>query len=73
MKLETMSRTTKEGKRGRPAPGRKHDPAHEAIIKRHTFGRTEKILRRNRKTWTRLGNKRRRQDDKATIVEGDVK
>jgi hypothetical protein len=34
---------------------------------RHVFGRTEKILRRNRKLWVRLGNKRRRQYAKDTI------
>jgi hypothetical protein len=48
----------------------KTDPAADVVKKRHMFGRTEKILRRNRKTWTRLGNKRRRRTDKAaTEVE----
>jgi hypothetical protein len=59
-----MSRTKKEGKRGHRAPGRKDDPAKDAIEKRHLFGSTEKILRRNRKTWTWLGNKKRRKADK---------
>ena len=43
----------------------------DAIIKRHTFGRTEKILRRNRKIWTRLAAKRRRANDKKKIDEQD--
>jgi hypothetical protein len=45
--------------------GRAESPEiKEAVVKRHTFGRTEKIRRRNRKTWTRLANKRRRRLDK---------
>lgn len=53
-----MSRTAKEGKRFRvklvATSGVK-----AAVQSRHTWGSTEKILRRNRKTWTRLSNKRR--------------
>ena len=37
--------------------------------KRHHFGSTEKILRRNRKIWTRLLNKQRRALDKKATKE----
>lgn len=40
-----------------------------AIRQRHAWGSTEKILRRNRRGWVRLGNKRRRQGDRRTIDE----
>lgn len=60
-----MSRTTKAGKRGRQVRVKPADPAvGNAVHMRHIYGSTEKILRRNRKTWTRLANKRRRQVDK---------
>ena len=42
---------------------------NETHIKRHTFGSTEKILRRNRKIWTRLANKIRRRISKRIIDE----
>lgn len=45
----------------------KLDPVGGAVVSRHTFGSTERILRRNRKTWTRLGNKRR--NDRDALVE----
>ena len=65
-----MSRTTKEGKRGKgkrnPLP--KGKPDGRAVFGRHFYGSTEKILRRNRKTWTRLGNKRRRRLDKEEVA-----
>lgn len=49
--------------------GRAESPEiKEAVVKRHTFGSTEKIRRRNRKTWTRLANKRRRRLDKERVV-----
>ena len=41
----------------------------DAVRKRRTYGCTEKILRRNRKTWTRLANKRRRALDKTRAQE----
>lgn len=41
----------------------------DAISSRHTFGSTEKILRRNRKTWTRLLAKRRRAHGQRMIRE----
>jgi hypothetical protein len=41
---------------------------HKAVMSRQTFGRTETIRRRNRKIWTRLGNKRRRQLDKEAVA-----
>jgi hypothetical protein len=42
---------------------------NRAIKNRHTFGFSEKILRRCRKIWTRLANKRRRAIDKKEIKE----
>ena len=59
-----MSRTKKEGKRRRIPSGKKSEGIQSAVMKRHVYGSTEKILRRNRKTWTRLANKRRRAEDK---------
>ena len=68
-----LSRTVKEGKRDGytrlRAGGRTEAPEiKEAICKRQIFGATEKILRRNRKVWTRLGNKRRRRLDKEAVL-----
>ncbi len=40
-----------------------------AIYDRHQQGSTEKILRRNRKLWTRLLGKRRRANGKAVIAK----
>lgn len=57
-----MSRTKKEGKRSKYS--RRGHGDEFCAWQRHSFGSTEKILRRNRKTWTRLGNKRRRATDK---------
>ena len=37
--------------------------------KRHHFGSTEKILRRNRKLWIRLANKQKRKLGKKEIKE----
>ncbi len=64
-----MSRTTKPGKHGRRiAKVRTESPGiKEAHQKRHTYGHTEKILRRNRKLWTRLAAKRRRRLDKEAV------
>jgi hypothetical protein len=64
-----MSRTTKPGKHGRRiAKVRCESPGiKEAHQKRHTYGHTEKILRRNRKLWTRLAAKRRRRLDKQAV------
>jgi len=60
-----MSRSTHPEKGRRIPEGRAESPEiKKAVVKRHTFGRTEKIRRRNRKTWTRLANKRRRRLDK---------
>lgn len=66
-----MSRTTKQGKGARTKiPSAKPRGVDDAVKMRHTYGSTEKILRRNRKVWTRLGNKRRRAADKGSIEEG---
>ena len=58
-----MSRTKKPGKRSKYSRAVIADE-HCLVDKRHLFGSTEKILRRNRKTWVRIGNKRRRRADK---------
>lgn len=66
-----MSKTKKTPKRRRVAGGRPEAPeVGDVRSKRGNFGRTEKIRRRNRKTWTRLGNKRRRRLDKRRAEEG---
>lgn len=60
-----MSRTVKEGKRRRSVDCRgESKEIDSAVSSRHSFGSTEKIRRRNRKTWTRLAAKRRRELDK---------
>jgi hypothetical protein len=66
-----MSDTRKPGKRQRlPVKHRPETPQEgEIITKRHTYGSTEKILRRCRKIWTRLLNKLRRRHDKEAILE----
>jgi len=65
-----MSKTEKTPKRRRVAGGRPEAPEVGAVrSKRGNFGRTEKIRRRNRKIWTRLGNKRRRRLDKKATDE----
>lgn len=47
----------------------KESPAiGSAVQQRQAFGSTEKIRRRNRKTWTRLANKIRRALGKDIIV-----
>ena len=69
-----MSDTNKPGKRSwRNIKNRPKDidgaKLSWPVRSRHTYGHTEKILRRNRKTWTRLLNKRRRALDKKKIEE----
>ena len=65
-----MSDTKNEGKRRRFPKSKGESPAiRSAMENRHGWGHTEKILRRNRKLWTRLVNRRRRALDKAAIVE----
>jgi|HubBroStandDraft_2_1064218.scaffolds.fasta_scaffold00001_89 hypothetical protein len=59
----------KAGARRRPRKKTETREIRSAVVQRHQFGSTEKILRRNRKTWTRLGNKRRRAVDKKTAKE----
>lgn len=66
-----MSDTHKEGKRpGRKIKHRPQGEGNKAVFGRHCYGRTEKILRRCRKIWTRLLNKIRRRQDKQAILEG---
>jgi len=66
-----VSDTNKQEKGARTKfPQGEDDSINAAINDRHTYGSTEKILRRNRKLWTRLANKRRRRIDKNKIEEG---
>jgi hypothetical protein len=51
----------------RRKPKRRQLELGDAVAQRHQYGSSEKILRRNRKTWTRLGNKRRRAVDKKVV------
>ena len=74
--MADKSDTVKEGKRfwrktKSPPKNELGFKLADPVQKRHTYGHTEKILRRNRKTWTRLLNKRRRALDKAKIEESD--
>lgn len=62
-----MSKSDKPEKGRRMPRGKRSAAENKAIKKRHTYGRTEKILRRNRKLWARLLNKIRRRADKKAI------
>ena len=65
-----MSDTTKEGKRGWrgiKTPDTENQKMTRIICARHSFGSTEKILRRNRNLWRRLLGKARRTNDKKVI------
>lgn len=65
-----MSRTSKVEKRRRSVSLKPESISiGSAISKRHVYGRTEKILRRNRKIWVRLANKRRRELDRQSVTE----
>lgn len=66
-----MSDTKKEGKRAKIVKSHAESPEiREAMFARHMWGSTEKILRRNRKLWVRLANKRRRVLDKLAVDDG---
>jgi len=63
-----MSDTKKQGKRHRIVAKKCRSLGQELVLKsRHGFGMSEKIRRRNRKTWTRLFQKIGRQLDKKEI------
>jgi hypothetical protein len=62
-----MSHSKHNGK-ARRRVRKRADTIGLAVACRHVRGSTEKILRRNRKLWVRLGNKRRRQHDKDTVA-----
>ena len=65
-----MSDTIKQGKRSRIVSILPEDKSFfKSIHKRHSWGQTEKYLRRNRKIWTRLLNKCRRRVDSERIKE----
>jgi len=64
-----MSRSRNEKRSRVPRVREETSGMVDAILKRHTWGSTEKILRRGRKLWTRLLAKRRRQHDKDAVVE----
>jgi hypothetical protein len=68
-----MSRSTKHGKAGaglRPALRPRTPDQNGPLSQRRQFGSTEKILRRNRKLWTRLYAKIGRRHDKQVVQEG---
>jgi hypothetical protein len=62
-----MSRSKNEKRSRMPHVREDSVSMMDAIYKRHTWGSTEKILRRGRKLWSRLFAKRRRQLDKDAI------
>lgn len=62
--------TEKAGSTRRPDLRGRSPRQSNLLGQRHGFGRTEKILRRNRKTWTRLFAKEGRRLDQVAIVEG---
>lgn len=67
-----MSDTVKQGKAGsrcRPELRPRSTQQSGALAQRRQYGRTEKILRRNRKLWTRLYAKIGRRLDKQAITE----
>lgn len=70
-----MSDTKKEGKRGWRAAKHADVPvgmetrAAQILCLRHSFGSTEKILRRNADLWRRLLGKARREADKLAIKD----
>lgn len=70
-----MSRTIKPGKRDKHTRAVRTPPreAGGAERDRRLRGSTERILRRNRKTWTRTGNKRRRRAGRETVEVSDGK
>jgi hypothetical protein len=68
-----MSRTAKHGKAGarrRPELRPRTPDQSGALCQRRQYGSTEKILRRNRKLWTRLYAKIGRRHDKQVVQEG---
>jgi hypothetical protein len=62
--------TEKAGARDRPRLRPRNNRQNWLLFDRRSYGSTEKILRRNRKTWTRMFSKVGRQLDKQAIVEG---
>jgi len=61
--------TEKAGARDRPRLRPRSVRQTWLLFDRRCYGSTEKILRRNRKTWTRMFSKVGRQLDKQAIVE----
>lgn len=65
-----MSRSAKSEKRRRGVAVKgRSEKQGSLILKRHNFGHTEKIRRRNRKLWRRLYAKEGRQLDKQAIKD----
>jgi len=60
----------KAGARRRPKLRPRNADLFGPIVQRHAYGRSEKILRRNRKLWTRLYAKIGRRHDQEIIREG---
>jgi len=60
----------KAGARKVPTVRPRSDHHGWLLAQRRAFGSTDKILRRNRKLWTRLAAKEGRQLDKQAVREG---
>jgi hypothetical protein len=59
----------KSGSRGRPALRPRSDRQNWLLSDRRSYGSTEKILRRNRKLWTRMFSKEGRKLDRQVIAD----
>lgn len=62
--------TEKAGARRHPKLKPQSPEQNGPLMQRHTFGHTEKILRRNRKLWSRLYAKIGRRIDARAVSEG---
>ncbi len=62
--------TEKAGARNRPRLRPRNVRQSQLLFNRRGYGSTEKILRRNRKTWTRMFAKVGRRLDQEAIREG---
>ena len=62
--------TEKAGARRRPKKRPRSPELNGPLAQRHSFGSTEKILRRNRKLWSRLYAKIGRRIDARAVNEG---
>jgi len=61
--------TEKAGARRRPDHKPRSTRQTRILVDRRTYGSTEKILRRNRRLWSRLFSKEGRRLDKLAVTE----